>query len=236
MAVLVACGDDPFAHVGEGASRWIGRPTVTTTATTLAGPGLAPISRIDWFNQDLAPVGGTTPAEIISGVYTRASPSDPFVQATPEEIALALPGLEFPSLLPPEVRYVTSQLVYDLNTVTLASEEVAAFGLWRVEPYTRSRSVGQQGVLTVVSDQEGIAALASGTADTSCGRYVDRNAECAVTTVGDRPAWELSDPAGTTLVWYGDSYRYELFLRAGVGPDLAVEIAESARPLETLAR
>jgi len=234
-AALTGCGNEPFAHVGEGASGWIGRPTITTTATTGPGPGLAPVSRIDWFNQDLSPVGGTTPAEIISGVYSRANPSDPFVQATPAEIALALPGLEFPSLLPPEVRYVTSQLVYDLTTVTLASEEVAAFGLWTVEPYTRSRSVGQQGVLTVVSDPEGIAALASGTADTSCGRYVDRDADCTVTTVAETPAWELANAIGTTLVWYGDTYRYELFLRTGVGPGLAVQIAESARPLVALA-
>lgn len=232
---LASCGDEPFAHVGEGASSWIGRPTITTTATTGAGPGLAPVSRINWFNRDLAPVGGSTPAEIISGVYTRANPSDPFVQATPAEIALALPNLVFPSLLPPEVRFITSQLVYDLNRVTLATEQVATFGLWTVEPYTRSRSVGQQGILSVVLDPEGLAALASGTADTSCARYVDRETECSVTGVGDAPAWELSDPVGTTLVWYGESYRYELFLRAGVGPDLAVQMAESARPLARLA-
>jgi hypothetical protein len=238
LGVLVfgGCGGEPFSHVGEGASDWIGRPTVETTATTGPGPGLAPVNRIDWVNRDLAPVGGTTPAEIISGVYTRAKPSDPFVQATPQEIALALPGLVFPSLLPPEVRYVTSQLIYDLSTVTLASEEVAAFGLWTVEPYTRSRSVGQQGVLTVVADAEGIAALESGTADTSCARYLAVEAECAVNLVSESPAWELRDPNGETLVWYGDSFRYELFLRSGVNPELAVQIAESSRPLANVAR
>ncbi len=111
---------------------------------------------------------------------------------------------------------------------------MAAFGLWTVEPYTRSRSVGQQGVFTVIQDDEGLAAVASGTADTSCTRYIDQNAECSVKEVGTSPAWELTDQLGTTLVWYGDSYRYELFLRSGVAPELAMEMADSARPLDSL--
>jgi hypothetical protein len=90
-------------------------------------------------------------------------------------------------------------------------------------------------VLSIVLDPEGLAALASGTADTSCARYVDREAECSVTEVAEAPAWELTDPIGVTLVWFGESYRYELFLRSGVSPGLAVQIAESARPLARLA-
>ena len=237
LVLLGACGADPLATVGERASDWIGAPTVLTTeSTTVHGPSLAAVAREDWYNSDLAPVAGTTAAEIISAVYARANPSEAFVQATPTEIALALPGVVFPSLLPPEVRYITSQLVYDLSRVTLASDQVAAFGLWTVEPYTRSRSVGQQGVLTVVPDAEGLAALASGTADTSCSRFIDREADCSVLEVGDRPGWELTDPLGTTLIWYGEAYRYELFLRQGVNSALAVDMAESARPLASLAR
>jgi hypothetical protein len=236
-ALVAACGADPLGHVGEGSSEWIGAPTVTTAElSTVNGPSLAAVAAEDWYNSDLAPVAGATAAEIISAVYARAKPADAYVQATPEEIALALPGVVFPALLPPEVRYITSQLVYDLTRVTLASDQVAAFGLWTVEPYTRSRSVGQQGVLTVVPDAEGLAAFASGTADTSCSRFIDREAECSVRQVGDRPAWELTDPLGTTLVWYGEAYRYELFLRQGVNAALAVDMAESAKPLAALAR
>lgn len=209
---------------------------VTVTSTQVGGSALAPVIGSDWFNNNLAPVGGTSPAEIISGVYARANASDPFVQATPAEIAIALPGVVFPSLTPPEVRYITSQLVYDLNNLTLAADQVAAFGLWTVEPYTRSRSVGQQGVLTVIPDDEGLAAVASGTADTSCARYIDQNVECTVQEVGTSPAWELTDQLGVTLVWYGDSYRYELFLRSGIAPNLAIEMADSARPLGSLVR
>jgi hypothetical protein len=238
LAILIAaCGPDPLSHVGEGSSDWIEEPTVSTVASTQAGgSSLAPVVGSDWFNNDLAPVGGTSPAEIISGVYTRANSSDPFVQATPSEIALALPGVVFPSLTPPDVRYITSQLVFDLNNTTLAKDQVAAFGLWSVEPYTRSRSVGQQGVFSVIPDAEGLAAIASGTADTSCARFLDQNVECAVQEVSTNPAWELTDQLGTTLIWYGDSYRYELFLRSGIAPGLAIEMAESVRPLEALAR
>ena len=238
LAILIAaCGPDPLSHVGEGSSDWIDEPTVSTVPSTQAGgSALAPVIGSDWFNNDLAPVGGTSPAEIISGVYTRANSSDPFVQATPSEIALALPGVVFPSLTPPDVRYITSQLVFDLNNITLAKDQVAAFGLWSVEPYTRSRSVGQQGVFSVIPDAEGLAAIASGTADTSCARFLDQNVDCAVQEVGTNPAWELTDQLGTTLIWYGDSYKYELFLRSGIDPALAIEMAESVRPLEALAR
>ncbi|MGH8927923.1 MAG: hypothetical protein ACRDWH_06200 [Acidimicrobiia bacterium] len=237
VALLAGCGGDPLANVGERPSEWIQTPTVTTVAVTQAsGSALTPVVRSDWFNIDLAPVGGTSPDEIISGVYARSRPSDPFVQATPDEIAIALPGVVFPSLLPPEVRYITSQLVYDLNAITLAADQVAAFGLWTVEPYTRSRSVGQQGVYMVISDPEGLAALASGQADTSCARFIDLQVDCSVQEVREVPAWELTDQLGTTLVWYGDSYRYELFLRSGVPADMAVEMADSVRPLASLTR
>lgn len=234
LIFFVACGD--LSGVGGRSSDWIREPTLETTATSApAGPTLASVSRIEWFNNDLAPVGGTTSAEIIAGVFTRANASDPFVQATPSEIAVALPGVEFPSQIPLEVRFITSQLVYDLSRLTLAADQVAAFGLWSVEPYTRSRSVGQQGVFTVAHDAEGLAAIASGTADTSCARYIDRQAQCAVSDVGGRPAWELTDNLGVTLIWYSDTYRYELFLRAGVNAGLAKDIAESSRLLINLA-
>ncbi|MGH8925945.1 MAG: hypothetical protein ACRDWA_15110 [Acidimicrobiia bacterium] len=232
---VIGCGEAPLAGVGGHSSDWIGEPTLATSETTAAdGPSLSSVHRTEWWNGDLVPVGGTTPAEIIAGVYTRARSSDPYVQATPAEIAAALPGVEFPSQVPPEVRFITSQLVYDLSQLTLATDQVAAFGLWSVEPYTRSRSVGQQAVLTVVNDPEGLAAIASGMADTSCARYIDRQAQCSVVTVGEHPAWELANNLGLTLIWFSETYRYELFLRSGVNPSLASEMAESARPLSAL--
>jgi hypothetical protein len=52
--------------------------------------------------------------------------------------------------------------------------------------------------------------------------------------VEDTPAWALSDQSGITLIWFKGDFRYELFLRVGVDPDLALEMAESARPLGNL--
>jgi len=95
--------------------------------------------------------------------------------------------------------------------------------------------VSIQGTVVRIADDEGLAAMASGNADTSCARFLDQNVECAVNEVAAKPAWKLTDQLGTTLVWYGDAYRYELFLRSGVAPDLAIEMAESVRPLDSLA-
>ena len=178
---------------------------VTVAPTQAGGSALAPVIGSDWFNNDLAPVGGTSPAEIISGVYARANSSDPYVQATPAEIAIALPGVVFPSLTPPEVRYITSQLVYNLNNITLADDQVAAFGLWTVEPYTRSRSVGQQGVFTVIPDDEGLAAVASGTADTS-----SRGSSIKTSSARSRksgPARPGSSPTSSARRWSGTATR-----------------------------
>jgi hypothetical protein len=235
LLTLAACGPQPLAGVGEKASEWIGEPTVSTVPTTL-DPGTVLVSArsVIWFNDRLTPVAGTTPDEIIAGVYARSSPSDRFAQATALEIATALPGVQFPAQLPPEVRYVTSQLVYDRSTGQLASDQMAAFGLWTVEPYSRSRSVGQLGVLRVVLDPEQAELTAAGAVDVSCNRYPSNGAECTEARVGNSPAWRLNDPEGATLVWFAGRYRYELFTRADVDPALATAMSETLRPLAAL--
>ncbi|MEX2624206.1 MAG: hypothetical protein WD651_10800 [Acidimicrobiia bacterium] len=233
--LIIACGPNPLAGVGEGASDWIGEPVVSTLPVANDnGSGLVATREADWYNENLSEVPGTTPNEIIAGVFARSSPQDRFAQATPAEIAAALPDLWFPAALPPEVGYITSQLVYDRSTGQLATDQAAAFGLWIVEPYTRSRSVGQQGILTVAIDPAGADLMASGAGDTSCSRYSSFGGECVESEVEDTPAWALSDQSGITLIWFKGDFRYELFLRVGVDPDLALEMAESARPLGNL--
>jgi hypothetical protein len=232
---LAACGPDPLASVGEGASDWIGEPTVPTVAVDVnTGSELTLTRNVDWYNEDLSEVPGTTPTEIIAGVFARSSPQDRFAQATPAEIAAALPDIWFPAALPPDVKYVTSQLVYDRSTGQLAADQVAAFGLWIVEPYTRSRSVGQQGILTVVADPAGADLIESGAGDISCARYTSFAGDCVQIEVDDGPAWSLSDQTGSTVVWFNGDFRYELFLRVGVDPELAPDVAESSRPLANL--
>jgi hypothetical protein len=233
---LSACGPEPLAGIGQGASDWIGEPTVSTTPpTTDPGPALVPVGAVTWYNESLTPVPGNTPTEVIAGVYARSSPDDRFAQATPAEISTALPGIAFPSRLPPDVEYITSQLVFDRTTGTLSADLVAAFGLWVVEPYTQSRSVGQHAILDVAFDPQGSELIQAGSADTSCGRFPSHEGECEQTEVGTAPAWILSDRAGNTLVWYEGDYRYELFIRVGVDPTLLGAMAESALPLESLA-
>ena len=236
LALLVACGPEPLAGLGGGASDWIGEPTVPTVATTIGEePTLIPVVQVEWYNDNLTPVPGTSPAEVIAGVFARSSPTDRFAQATPAEIAAALPELAFPSRVPPEVRFITSQLVYDRSTGQLATDQVAAFGLWNVEPYTQSRSVGQVGVINVVLDVAGADLIDSGAADLTCGRFASYAGECAETELGGLPAWEFTDETGSTLIWYEGDYRYEFFLRVGTDPELLPEVAASFRPLTTLA-
>ena len=233
--VLAACGPDPLASVGEGASEWIGEPTVPTVPVDEnTGSELTLTRNVDWYNENLSEVPGTTPSEIIAGVFARSSPQDRFAQATPAEIAAALPDIWFPAALPPDVKYVTSQLVYDRSTGQLAADQVAAFGLWIVEPYTRSRSVGQQGILTVVADPEGADLIESGAGDISCARYTSFGGDCAQIEIDDQPGWSLADQTGSTLVWFNGDLRYELFIRIGVDLELAMDVAESSRPLQNL--
>lgn len=232
---LAACGPDPLAGVGEGASEWIGEPTVPTVPVDASSGSELPLTRnVDWYNENLSEVPGTTPSEIIAGVFARSSPQDRFAQATPAEIAAAVPDIWFPAALPPDVKYITSQLVYDRSTGQLAADQVAAFGLWVVEPYTRSRSVGQRGILTVVADPAGADLIESGAGDVSCARYTSFGGECLQIEVDEQPGWSLSDQTGSTLVWFNGDLRYELFLRVGVEPELALEVAESSRPLQNL--
>ncbi len=235
LGLLWACGPEPLSGLGEGASDWIEKPTIVTIPTTVEGsPTLAAVAGVVWYNNNLTPVPGTSPAEVISGVFARSSPSDRFAQATPAEIAAALPEVAFPNLVPPEVKYITSQLVYDRSTGRLASDQVAAFGLWNVEPYTRSRSVGQVGVIDVTIDGAGADLIESGAADLTCGRFSTYAGECAESDVAGTPAWRFSDETGYTLIWYGGDYRYGLFLRIGTNPDFLAEVASSFRPLAAL--
>ena len=71
------------------------------------------------------------------------------MQAGRFEIAAALPGVEFPRLVPEKVTHISSQLVFDPLTGTLDVGTSAAFGLWTAEPYTVPRIEGQLVVLRV---------------------------------------------------------------------------------------
>jgi hypothetical protein len=233
--LVAACGPEPLGRVGDRASSWIGAPAppsvVTAPPTTL--PVLVPSTDIAWYNDGLEPVEGESPADIIAAVYRRGASTDRFVQASRLEVAAALPGVGFPADVPAEVRFITSQLVYENGRGLLAEDYSAAFGLWSAEPYSRSRTAGQSGVLMVSQDGDESAAVAAGAGDLTCARFADETRTCLEIFLGATPAWTLANALGSTLVWYQAPYRYELFLRSDIAAMLS-EMATRLVPLSEL--
>lgn len=230
VMVLSGCGDSPFASIGDRSSGWINEPTVPTTIprpTTV--PSVVEVDDLRWANEGIENPSLDDPPAALALVFSRRQ-GDRFIQASPAEIAVALPEIGFPGIAPPGARWVSSQLVMN-NDGTIASDPSAAFGIWSDEPYTRSRSVAQMIVLRVASDPEGAAALESEGAP-SCARFAERTTEqCEIITVADRPTWLLTGTAGSTLVWYTGPYRYELFGRSFVLLDSLIEMSEQMVPL-----
>jgi hypothetical protein len=211
--LLAACGDAPFASMGQRSSHWIGEPTVITTTTV---PSTVPLvisaSNLKWFNDGIGGELLEDPTALRDAIFDRRG-GDLFVQASRAEIAVLLPEIKFPSTTPYLSEYVTSQIVFD-NDGNLSADPMAAFGIWSSEPYTRSRSVAQMLVLRVSSDPETAAEVAQPEADVSCARFADRtNETCEMAVVGDRPVWSLTASNGTTVVWFDGDFRYELFGR-----------------------
>lgn len=232
--LLVACGDAPFASLGQRSSGWIGEPTVITTTTV---PTTIPIvidARIlKWFNDELGGEIPEDPEAIKDAIFDRRG-GDLFVQASRAEIAALVPELKFPSATPYLSEYVTSQIVFD-NDGNLSADPVAAFGIWSSEPYTRSRSVAQMIVLRVSEDAAAAAEVADPAAEISCARFSERTTEvCSVSEISGIPVWSLEASNGTTLVWFDGDYRYELFGRSFVAVAALQEMVVDLLPLSEL--
>jgi hypothetical protein len=231
---LSACGDAPFTSLGERSSGWIGEPTVVTTTTV---PSTVPVvisaEILKWFNDGLTGELPEDPEAVKDAIFERRG-GDLFVQASRAEIAALVPDLKFPSSTPYLSEYVTSQIVFD-NDGNLSADPVAAFGIWSSEPYTRSRSVAQLIILRVSEDPEGAAEVADPGAEISCARFSERTTEvCAVATVEGKPVWSLEASNGTTLVWFDENYRYELFGRSFVSVTALQQMVGSLVPLAEL--
>ncbi len=234
---FVACNDGDFL-AGEGpAGEWIGEasaPTTTApvvTTTTQPPPPIRPTAAMSWANDPLSVTTdeagrGMSPDEVIAAVWAAGSGTDRYIQAARSDIARALPGLAFPSMLPEEARYISSQLVFSLQTGRLADDFVAAFGVWRVEPYTQTRDLAQKAVFLVGWDDVDRAALA---VDPSrgCAWFRDRDFRACEPGPDDlAPSWWVETFEGRTLIWLDGVYRYELRGR-GVAPDVIEAIARS---------
>jgi len=207
IAVLLAgCGDAGLLDgVGERTRAVVhGATTTTTVPVALAAgaedEGLIEARDVLWFNDDIDPQYTGASPEVVAAVWGRQLGSR-FVQASRREIAAALPSLSFPSLVPQQVRWVTSQLVFDEATGTLDPGTSAAFGLWTAEPYR--------------SDTARVGVLRVGRAQAD---DPESRSEISVVAV----------PDGVSLGWTEAGHRYELFCRSEVSEALCLEVAASS--------
>jgi len=210
---LAACGESgPFEGVGERSAAWVTAATIPTTTSPpvvveIGDEGLVGASDILWVNDDIGPTDPPDdPQAMISTVWKRQLGSR-FVQASRAEIAAALPTLRFPEAVPEDVRWVTSQLVFDPATGLLDADTSAAFGLWAVEPYTAES--GRLGVLRVGSAPDGVGGAKSDVVP-------------------------IIVPDGLSLGWTEAGLRYELFCQASVIDAVCNAIAERFVPLSDL--
>ncbi len=226
--LVAACGGEPFDDVGSFSSDWIGKGVTSTlvTTTTSSTTSLVSVQATGWANDSLV-VDADEPKKVISEVWKRSDKSSAFVQASRREVSVAVPGIQFPALVPNGTFAITSQLVYDRSKATLAKNVVAAFGLWNVKPYSKSRAAGQIGVLEVANAKEAEELECE---DLLVGGALD----CVPMTVKDTKGWYLGNEVGNTLVWFSDGLRYELFLRQPWESSHALQMAESVEPLAGL--
>jgi hypothetical protein len=232
--LLAACGEAPLGSVGRRSSEWINDPTVATTTTVpVTIPTAISSAELAWSNDQIGNDRLDDPRATVAEVFARRE-GDRFIQASRAEIVVALPGVGFPARVPYGAKWVSSQLVIE-STGLVSDDPSAAFGIWSAEPYTRSRSVAQMAVLRVALDPESIAELAEATDPPSCGRFSDRNTDtCDIIEIGGRTTWKLVGSGGTTLIWFDDTYRYELFGRSYLREETLLEMAEVMVPLAQL--
>jgi len=206
---VAGCGaSGPLDGLGDASRGFaFGGATTTTTIPVLdagtSGESLVAATDVLWLNDRLANEAVGSATAVVAGVWERREGSR-FIQASRAEIATALPTLQFPALVPSETRWVTSQLVYDLDSGGLDADTAAAFGMWQVEPYTVTE--GRLMVLRV-----GFAPA-------------DAGAERSDVT-------PIVVPDGLSLVWTEAGLRYEMFCRSNLSEELCGEVAVSFVPL-----
>jgi len=208
-AILVtACGEAGLLDgAGERSQRAvIGEVSSTSTIPIVVDEevtlGVVLSTDLSWWNDGIAGEATGEPNYIVSRIWVRGG-YERFHQASRLEISQALPNVGFPGLVPEDVRFVTSQLVYDTASGTLDAEFSAAFGLWPVEPYS-------------VEDAS-IAVL-------RVGNIGDFSINGIIADVVEE---------GLSLSWTAGLYRYELFCRSGVNDELCWRMAEATVSLSS---
>ena len=209
---VAACGESGLLDgVGERTRVLVEGSTTTTPEEVVVEvdpgeEGLVGPEDLLWFNDDIEPQFTGSAQDVIRSVWERKLNSR-FVQASRSEIASAMPSVLFPELVPEDVRWVTSQLVYDNTTGALDPDTAAAFGFWISEPYQ--------------SDDARLGVLRIGLAATDA--QADRSDIVPILV-----------PDGISLGWTESGYRYELFCRSSISDALCIEVAASTVPLHEL--
>ena len=207
--LLVGCGDAGLLDgVGDATREYVEGDQITTTtivpvAAGTGDEGLIGAADAKWFNDDIPNQMAGTPDQVVRGVWERELNSR-FVQSSRAEIVAALPSIMFPGLVPENVEWITSQLVFDETTGVLDPDTTAAFGLWVSDPY--QSDAARVGVLRV-----------------------GRAAADLLPTRSD--IVPIIVPDGISLSWTEDGHRYELFCRSDISVELCSDVADSAVPL-----
>ncbi len=212
IALLSAsCGEAGLLDgLGDRSAQIVHGDTSTTTSTTEPDQADAPLgsvraSDVGWYNDGIADPGFAEPGFVIATVWGRGDGVTSVIQASRREIAAALPGIQFPELLPDRVGWITSQLVYDVASGTLGRDTAAQFGLWHLEPYTVD---GGRTALMWVRPATG--------ADT-IGAIIPE-----------------STTTGLTLSWVAESFHYQVSCPVELAEEYCWQLAESAMPLSLL--
>lgn len=234
LVALSACGPNPLQSIGWRSSEWINEPTVPTTITVeTTAPSIVPVSGVRWANDGIPTKSLADTEALLVEIFERRE-GDRFVQASRAEIAVTVPEVRFPDVVPSGAQWISSQLVFEGNG-SLSKDPSAAFGVWSAEPYTRSRSVAQMVVLRVFGDAQAADDLASGAEEPSCARFADRAGDsCELIMEGSRYTFVLDESSGTTLIWYTSPYRYEMFGRTFVSEQVLQQMRASMVPLTTI--
>jgi hypothetical protein len=211
VVTIAACGD-LLSGVGDLSHEIVhgDESTTTTTRAATGGPALRlkGITDVVWVNDSIGSSANLGADDTIIAVWYRGDQVTPWVQASRREIANALPGIQFPELVPDGVGFVTSQLVFDTVTASLDPSSSAAFGLWSTEPYTLSRSEAQQAVLDV-----GIKSFEGDPDD-------------------DILSFQVTD--GRQLTWSHGDYVYQLYCRTGITEAACFAMAQAMIPLDLI--
>jgi len=206
--VITACGDNGMLDgVGERSQEAVlGDLVPSSTLADVVGPEesfrVVLSDDLEWWNDGIEGEAAGERNYIVAKVWAR-DPHQRVHQASRSEIVQALPGVGFPGVVPEEVQFVTSQMLYDTASATLDTESSVQFGLWPSEPYGDGTA--------------NVAVLWVGDA----GEF---RIDGIVADVVDN---------GLSLSWTAGLYRYELFCSTAIIDELCWQMAEATVSLES---